>query len=89
MVGTILRNIGIFAALLLLARLVVPLGGLGWADSFTNDRIFTVTFGWLDWSQLIAWVFPTIVFVCLAGAPLIAEGRPQTNPLGDCSGHAL
>ena len=76
--STILRSIGIFVALLLLARFVVPLGGLGWAQSFTNDRIFTVTFGWLDWSQLITWVFPAIVFACLGA--LLSLLRVGPNP---------
>ncbi len=70
---------GIFVALLLLARFVIPLGGLGWADSFTNDRIFTITFGWLDWSQLITWAFPTIVFVCLGALLSLLRVGPKAN----------
>ncbi len=75
--GPIPRNIGIFVAVLLLARFVVPLGGLGWAQSFTNDRIFTVTFGWLDWSQVITWTFPTIVFACLGALLSLLKVGPK------------
>jgi hypothetical protein len=74
---TILRSIGFFVAILLLARFVVPVGGLGWAQSFTNDRIFTVTFGWLDWSQLITWLFPTIVFACLGAVLSLLKVGPK------------
>ena len=80
--GAILRNIAVFVALLLLARFVVPLGSLGWAQSFTNDRIFTITFGWLDWSQLISWVFPTIVFACLGALLSLLRVSPKPTLWG-------
>ena len=75
--GTTLRSVGIFALLLLLARFVVPVGGLAWAESFTNDRIFTVALGWLDWSQLVTWIFPAIVFACLGALLVLLRVGPR------------
>jgi hypothetical protein len=74
---TILRSVVIFLALSVLAKLIAQVGGLGWADSFTNERTFTVYFGWVDLSMLITWAFPAIVFASLGALLVVLRVEPQ------------
>ena len=56
----------IFLATLLLATIVfAEFGSFGWFEMFVANRTFPMTFGWIEWGQLITWGFYIALFFAL------------------------
>lgn len=64
----ILRSGLAFAALLVLARWLVPLGSLAWAYWFLNEHIYSSRFLWLSWANLVSWLYYAIAFLAFGFA---------------------